>query len=142
MFNETMGRMMLIFISFFVGFAATLAVGTTYNSARIALSERGRDLATLRVLGFSRAEVSYILLGEVALLTVAAMPLGCLLGYLLAGTIVSAFDTELFRVPMVIEASTYGYAVILGLLSALLTAALVRLRVDRLDLIAVLKTRE
>jgi putative ABC transport system permease protein len=142
MFNETMGRMMLIFISFFVGFAATLAVGTTYNSARIALSERGRDLATLRVLGFSRAEVSYILLGEVALLTVAAMPLGCLLGYVLAATIVSAFDTELFRVPMVIEPSTYGYAVILGLLAAALTAALVRLRVNRLDLIAVLKTRE
>jgi putative ABC transport system permease protein len=141
-FHETMGQILTIFISFFAGFAATLAVGTTYNSARIALSERGRDLATLRVLGFSRGEVSYILLGEVAILTLVAMPLGCLAGYGLAWLMTSLFDTELFRVPMVIEPSTYGYAMILGLAAAAVTAALVRLRVDRLDLIAVLKTRE
>lgn len=142
MFYDTMGQTLLIFVSFFAGFAATLAVGTTYNSARIALSERGRDLATLRVLGFSRGEVSYILLGEVAILTLVAMPLGCLFGFGLAWVITSAFDTELFRIPLVIEASTYGYAMVLGLTSAAVTAALVRMRVDRLDLIAVLKTRE
>ncbi len=141
-FNETMGRILTIFITFFAGFAATLAVGTTYNSARIALSERGRDLATLRVLGFSRGEVSYILLGEVAILTLLAMPLGCLAGFGLAWLMTSVFDTELFRVPMVIEPSTYGYAMMLGLVAAAVTAAVVRLRVDRLDLISVLKTRE
>ncbi len=142
-FEETMGKLLLVFVSFFAGFAATLAVGTTYNSARIALSERGRDLATLRVLGFSRAEVSYILLGEVAILTLLAMPLGCLAGYgLVAWVITNAFDTELFRLPLIIEDSTYGYAVLLGLAASIVTAALVRMRIDRLDLIAVLKTRE
>ncbi len=141
-FDETMGEMLLIFVSFFSGFAATLAVGTTYNSARIALSERGRDLATLRVLGFSRGEVSYILLGEVAILTLLAMPLGCLAGYGLAWVMTNAFDTELFRVPLILAPSTYGFAVLFGLAAAVVTAALVRLRVDHLDLIAVLKTRE
>lgn len=142
LFEETVAETVFIYIAFFAGFAVTLAVGTTYNSARIALSERGRDLATLRVLGFSRAEVSYILLGEVVILTLVAMPLGCLFGFGLAWIMISTFDTELFRVPLVIHGATYGYAMLLGLAAAAVTAALVRMRIDRLDLIAVLKTRE
>ena len=122
--------------------AAALAFGVAYNSTRIALSERGRELATLRVLGFTRGEISYILLGEVALLIGFSLPLGCVAGWLLTWIMASAFDSELFRVPMVIEASTYGVAMIVALVSAAVSAALVRRRVDTLDLIRVLKTRE
>jgi putative ABC transport system permease protein len=141
-FHETMGETLLIFVSFFVVFACTLAFGTVYNSARIALSERGRELATLRVLGFGRAEISYILLGEVALLILVGLPLGCLAGFGLAWLITSSFETELFRVPLIVEPSTFGAAVLIGLAAAAASAVLVRRRLDRLDLIAVLKTRE
>lgn len=141
-FQETMAQTLLIYVSFFVVFACTLAFGVAYNSARIALSERGRELATLRVLGFGRAEVSYILLGEVALLIFVGLPLGCLAGYFLAWIITSGFETELFRVPLVVEDSTFGASVLIGLAAAAVSAVLVRRRLDRLDLIAVLKTRE
>ena len=141
-FHDTMGETLLIYVSFFVAFACSLAVGVVYNSARIALSERGRELATLRVLGFSQAEISYLLLGEVALLTFVSLPLGCLLGYGLAWSLTAAYETELYRVPLIIEASTYGVAVAITLAATGACAALVRRRVDRLDLIAVLKTRE
>ena len=113
-----------------------------YNSGRIAVSERGRELATLRVLGFSRAEVSYILLGEVAILTALALPAGCLAGYGLVALFVDAFDTELFRLPLVIEPSTYGVAILVTLAAAVISAALVGRKVVALDLIAVLKARE
>jgi len=141
-FRDTMAKTITIFVSFFIVFSCALAFGVTYNAARISLSERGRELATLRVLGFTRAEISYILLGEVALLTFVALPLGCGLGFALASLIVQAFETELYRVPLVILASTYGWAIVIGLTATAVSAFLVRRRVDRLDLIAVLKTRE
>ena len=83
-FHDTLAKTLLIYISFFAMFACALGFGVVYNSTRIALSERGRELATLRVLGFSRAEISYILLGEVALLIFIGLPLGCLAGQGLA----------------------------------------------------------
>lgn len=141
-FRETMANTIMIFVSFFVMFSGTLAFGVTYNAARIALSERGRELATLRVLGFTRGEISYILLGETALLTYLALPLGCAFGYALARLIVRGFETELYRVPFVIEPSSYGWAIAIGLAATMASALLVRRRLDRLDLIAVLKTRE
>jgi len=141
-FYATLAEHMMIFISIFTGFACALGFGVTYNSTRIALSERGRELATLRVLGFSRGEISYILLGEVALLILVALPAGCLAGYLLSMIMAQAFDTELYRVPMVIEASTYGTAMLFALAASAASAALVRRRIDSLDLISVLKTRE
>ena len=141
-FNETMARTITIFVSFFIVFACALAFGVTYNAARISLSERGRELATLRVLGFTKTEISYILLGEVALLTFVALPLGCAFGYALALLMVGAFETELYRVPLVILPSTYGWAIVIGVVATAVSALLVRRRVDRLDLIAVLKTRE
>jgi len=141
-FRDTMAETITIFVSFFIVFSCALAFGVTYNAARISLSERGRELATLRVLGFTRAEISYILLGEVALLTFVALPLGCGLGFALASLIVQAFETELYRVPLVILASTYGWAIVIGLTATAVSAFLVRRQVDRLDLIAVLKTRE
>jgi putative ABC transport system permease protein len=141
-FHETMGETLMIFISFFIGFACTLAVGVVYNSARISLSEQGRELATLRVLGFGRGDISYILLGEIALLIFVGLPTGCLVGFGLSWTMMSAFETELFRVPFVIDASTYGLSVLIALAATILSTGLVRRRLDRLDLIAVLKTRE
>jgi putative ABC transport system permease protein len=141
-FHETMGETLMVFVSFFIGFACTLAVGVVYNSARISLSEQGRELATLRVLGFSRGEISYILLGEIALLIFVGLPMGCLVGYGLSWMMMLAFETELFRVPFIIEASTYGMSVLIALAATILSMALVRRRLDRLDLIAVLKTRE
>ena len=141
-FYDTIGEQMLIYTGIFALFAAALGFGVTYNSTRIALSERARELATLRVLGFTRGEISYILLAEVALLVVAALPLGCLAGLGLTELIAWLLDTELFRIPVVIRPATYGYAVLLTLVAAAVSAALVRRRIDRLDLIRVLKTRE
>ncbi|SDZ80911.1 FtsX-like permease family protein [Microbulbifer marinus] len=141
-FYETLQESLGTFVFFNTLFAGLIAVGVVYNSARISLSERGRELASLRVLGLTRGEVSYILLGELALLTLAALPLGALLGYLLAWTLVQSFDTELFRIPLVVSSSTYGYAALVVVLAAVASGLLVRRRIDRLDLIAVLKTRE
>jgi putative ABC transport system permease protein len=141
-FYETMAETLLIFVSFFTIFAFALGFGVIYNSARISLSERGRDLATLRVLGMTRLETAYILLAEVALIVLFALPLGCGAGYLLAAVMTENFNTELFRIPLVIQASTYGFAMLLALTSTCVSAAFVWQRLQNLDLIAVLKTRE
>lgn len=141
-FYDTLQESLGTFVFFNTLFAGLIAVGVVYNSARISLSERGRELASLRVLGLTRGEVSYILLGELALLTLLALPLGALLGHLLAWTLVQSFDTELFRIPLVISPSTYGYAALVVVLAAVGSGLLVRRRIDRLDLVAVLKTRE
>jgi putative ABC transport system permease protein len=94
------------------------------------------------VLGFTRFEIAYILLGELALLTLAALPLGCLMGYGLAAVMASAFETELYRIPLVVERSTYGTAVLVVTIAAIVSGLVVRRRLDHLDLVAVLKTRE
>jgi putative ABC transport system permease protein len=141
-FNNAVSENMLVFVMLFASFAAVLGVGVAYNAARISLSERGRDLATLRVLGLSRGETSYILIGEVTLLIVLALPIGCWLGYLLMLLMAASFDTELFRLPLFIQPSTFGFAVLIAMASTLLSAAIVRRRIDRFNLVDVLKTRE
>lgn len=141
-YEETLVAILLVFLSFFIAFACALAIGVAYNSARIALSERGRELATLRVLGLTRGEISYILLGELAMLTILALPLGCALGYLVTFLWQGAFGTELFRVPFVILPKTYAVSIIIALAATVLAAVLVGRRLRHLDLIAVLKTRE
>jgi putative ABC transport system permease protein len=141
-FHETLAETLLIFVSFFVIFSCVLAFGVAYNASRIALSERGRELATLRVLGFTRAEISYILLGEIGLLTVIALPLGCLSGFMLTSVMLAGFKTELYRVPMAIQLETYGTAILIALAATAFSAFIVRRRLDTLDLIGVLKTRE
>jgi putative ABC transport system permease protein len=141
-FNDTLVENIMVFVTLFSALACALGFGVAYNSARIALSERGRELATLRVLGFSRGETSYILLGEVGLLITLALPFGCLLGRGLSELMAAAFATELFRVPLVIESSTYGLSILIALAATMVSALLVRHRVDHLDLIEVLKTRE
>lgn len=141
-FNDIVTRNIMLFNTIFSVLAIILAFGVTYNSTRIALSERGRELATLRVLGFTKGEISYVLLGEVLLLALLALPLGCWMGYWLVRSMASSFDTELFRIPIAIQPDTYGYSVLLVLLATIVSAAIVRNRVDKLDLIRVLKTRE
>jgi putative ABC transport system permease protein len=140
--REVMAGGMVITINFYISLGVVIALGVIYNALRIVLSERAHELASLRVLGFTRAEVNHVLLGEVAILVALALPLGCAMGYGLAAGMARAMDTKLFRVPFVIEPSTYGIAVGIVAGAAVLCGAWAARRVNRLDLVAVLKTRE
>jgi putative ABC transport system permease protein len=141
-FHETLAENLLLMRTFNVIFASVIAFGVIYNAARISLAERGRELATLRVLGFTRAEISFILLGEMAVLTLAALPPGLAFGYGLSLYVTQALDTETQRFPAVIYPSTYAYAAVVTLIAAFVSGMIVRRRLDRLDLVAVLKARE
>ncbi|CDO59038.1 ABC-type antimicrobial peptide transport system,permease component [Candidatus Phaeomarinobacter ectocarpi] len=142
-FRDTVDESFSTMVIFNAVFAGFIAIGVVYNAARISLAERARELASLRVLGFSRAEVAYILLGELALLTVLALLPGCLFGFGLAhliGTL--GMETELFRVPVIIAPSTYGFSILVVLAASFVSSLIVGRRVARLDLISVLKTRD
>ncbi len=141
-FNRTMSENLLRMRLFNIAFACIIAFGVVYNAARIALSERSRDLATLRVLGFNRREVSRMLLGEIGLLVVAGLPLGMVIGHGFAALAVRALETRTQRFPLVIEPATFAYAAIVVLVAAILSALVVRRRLDHLDLVEVLKSRE
>ncbi len=121
---------------------ATINFGVVYNAARIALAERGRELASLRVLGMTRGEVSYILLGELALLVLISIPLSFASGYALSWYMTEQMQSDLYRVPVHIPDTAYPFAALMTLASAFLSGLAVRWRVNQLDLIAVLKTRE
>jgi putative ABC transport system permease protein len=123
-------------------FAVIIAFGVVYNTTRIALAERAHELATFRVLGFTRREISAILLGEVGALAVPAIPLGCALGYALSAFLSVALSSDLFRFPLVLEPRTYAFGVAVFLVASAGSALVVRRRLDRLDLVAVLKARE
>ena len=141
-FNRVMDETMLFFTYVATVFAVIIAFGVIYNSARIALTERGRELASLRVLGFTRAEISYILLGELGLLTLLAIPLGLWLGRGMCYYIAHAMQSDLFRVPVVLLPQTYAFACVVVLVASLLSGLAVRRRLDQLDLIAVMKAAE
>jgi putative ABC transport system permease protein len=141
-FHDTMERTMLFFTFVATLFASVVALGIVYNSARITLTERSRDLASLRVLGFTRGEISYILLGELALLTLAAVPLGLFVGRWLCWYIAKSLESDLYRVALVLKPNTYAFAATVTLIAAIVSALAVRRQLDRLDLIGVLKTRE
>jgi putative ABC transport system permease protein len=141
--RDTIAENLLRMQAFNVVFASIIAFGVVYNSARITLAERSRDLATLRVLGFTRQEVSAVLLIELGILTTIAIPLGLLLGYGLAAFVIdSSYDTQLFRIPLIINQSTYGFAALVTLIAAVISSLVVVRRVERLDMVAVLKSRE
>jgi len=123
-------------------FATIIAVGVVYNNARIALAERGWELASLRVLGFTRAEVSALLLGELGLIIAIALPLGMLAGLGLVHLIARQLQSDQFQFPAVIRAGTYAWAAVCVLAAGAASALVVRRRIDRLDLVAVLKTRD
>jgi putative ABC transport system permease protein len=141
-FQETFAQSLWTIIVFYVGFGSVITFGVVYNSARIELSERGRELASLRVLGFTKGEAAYILLGELAVLTLLSLPLGAAFGYGLSAFMSTAMETELFRIPLYVEASTFGIGAAIVLGAAAFSAWAVARRVSNLDLIAVLKTRE
>ncbi|MFO1249890.1 MAG: ABC transporter permease [Inhella sp.] len=123
-------------------FASVIAVGVVYNNARIALAERSWELASLRVLGFTRAEVSTLLLGEMAIVIAVGLPLGMLLGSGLTHALVGLLKTDQFLFPVVIQARTYAWAALAVLAAGVASALVVRRRIDRLDMVAALKTRE
>lgn len=139
---ESIGESMLTFTFVALVLGIVINFGVVYNAARVALSERGRELASLRVLGFTRGEVAYILLGELALLVAIAIPLGFLIGNVLVWYMGSQLTSDLFRVPVIVRPGTYALAAIAMVVSAMLSALVVRRRIARLDLIEVLKTRE
>ncbi len=141
-FYDTMAGQMLAFAFFNTILAGSIAFGVVYNSARIALSERSRELASLRVLGYTRGEISFILLGELTVLTLLGIPLGFLIGRGLGALMLMGFQTELYRFPLVIQMSTYAFAATVVLISALFSGWIVRRKLDHLDLVAVLKTKE
>jgi putative ABC transport system permease protein len=113
-----------------------------YNAARITLAERAWELASLRVLGFTRREVSIFLLGELVIEIAIGIPLGLPFGYFLAWGLIQLMPHETMSFPVVIHASTYAYAAIAILIAGLLSALVVRNRIDQLDMVSVLKTRE
>ena len=141
-FRDTVMENMLQMQFFNVVFACIIAFGVVYNTARIALSERGRELASLRVPGLTRGEISFILLGELAVLTLAALPLGIAMGWALVKTVCHFLDTEMYRIPFVIAPATYGFSTLVVIVAAIVSGLVVRRRLDHLDLIAVLKMRE
>jgi putative ABC transport system permease protein len=129
-------------MSFYVGFAGAIAFGVAYNTSRIALSERARDLATLQVLGFERRECAYILLGELALLSLIAIPVGLVAGNGLARGLVAAYSRDELRLPLVLTAQSYAVSLTAFIVAVAIAAVLVGARVWAFDLVAVLKTRE
>jgi putative ABC transport system permease protein len=141
-FRETSARNVLFFTAILSAFAATIAVGVVYNNARIQLAERAWELASLRVLGFTRREVSVLLLGELAVEIAAAIPLGFLAGFWLAALLIALMTHEVMEFPLVIFPSTYVYAGAVVVAAGVVSALIVRNRIDNLDLVAVLKTRE
>jgi putative ABC transport system permease protein len=141
-FRRTIAENMQLMKTINLMFACVIAVGVVYNSARVSLAERERELATLRVIGFTRREISAILLGELATVTLMALPLGLVIGRGMAWLLIRQFNQELFRFPLVISRWTYAFASLVVLLASLVSGLVVRRRLDRLDLPAALKARE
>lgn len=141
-FDEKIAGMVVISAVVLTAFGLIIAVGVVYNSARIALQERAWELASLRILGFSRAEVSRILLAELGIEMLIAIPLGLAMAQGIVGLLLGLRDTETFRIPAVISEATFATAALTIVAAGLVSALLVRRRIDQLDLVAVLKTRD
>ena len=121
---------------------AVITFGIVYNSARIAFAERTQDLASLQVIGFTRGEAAFVLLGELALVTLAALPLGAVLGYCLSFAISAGFSTDIYQVPRIFSPSGYGTAALAVLLAALISGRLVKQNINNVDMMSALKIRE
>lgn len=141
-FRETTGKSIGIIRKLYFVLATIVAFGVVYNSARIALSERSRELATLRVVGFRLSEVRSVLVGELAILVLASLPFGLLFGRGLALFIMASFSTETVRLPILINSSTYSIAVIVVLTASVLSFAVVSRMMGKLDMVGVLKARD
>jgi putative ABC transport system permease protein len=141
-FRRIMAQNFELITTFNVAFAGIIAFGVVYNAARISLSERSRELASLRVLGFTIGEISLILLGELALLTLLAILPGLLVGWGLSVFVLMSFESEVYRIPLVITPPNLAWSILAVIAAAAVSGLLVRRKLDRLDLVAVLKTRE
>ena len=141
-FYDTIAETILFFTFISTLLGGSIAFGVIYNSMRIALSERNRELASLRVLGFSRGEVAYILLGELALLTLVAIPIGMLIGYSLCAYMAFQFDTDLYRVPLILGINVYAFSALVVIMSSIISAIMIWHNLAHLDMVAVLKTKE
>ncbi len=141
-FEATLATSIGLVTTILIGFAGALAVAMVYNAARIALSERARELASLRVLGFTRGEISLMLLGEQGILTLAGIAAGFAMGYGFCSVLSGLYQWELFRIPLIVSRQTYAFAAVVIVGAAAASGLLIRRRLDRLDLVAVLKTRE
>ncbi len=141
-FQETIAENIDIQIAVYCGLATIIAFGVVYNSARIQFAERARELASLRVLGFTEYEVSRLLLLEFAILTLGAVPIGWATGYGLALVLVKGFQSDLYRLPFIMLRSTYAYSALIVMFAVAISALIVRRRVSNLDLVSVLKTRD
>ncbi|MBN2370852.1 MAG: FtsX-like permease family protein [Vicinamibacteria bacterium] len=141
-FEDVMAQNMDVMILINVLFAGVIALGVVYNAARISLSERERELASLRVLGFTRGEISLVLLGELAMLTFLSLPAGVALGYGFTLAIMSSIESEVYRFPLIITPQAMARSALVVLIAAAISGLFVRRKLDRLDLVAVLKTRE
>lgn len=141
-FMDTTAQSMLAMTFILSLFAGVIALGVVYNSVRISLSERDRELASMRVLGFTRGEIAYILLGEMAVLVLLAIPIGLGLGAILSTLSAQSLQTEMYQIPVVLGSDTFALAATIVLVAAIISALLMRRRLNKLDLTAVLKTRE
>lgn len=140
--REYMADTILMFALVFVLLASSIAFAVVYNNARIAFAERSRELATLQVLGYSRGEVSWILIGEILLLTLLALPVGWLIGTAFAWALNQTFSMDMFRMPLVLTPGAYGFATAVVLAASVAAGVLVVRRLYRLDKISVLKAVE
>jgi putative ABC transport system permease protein len=141
-FRKTIGETIGILTRILMLFASVIAFGVVYNAARIALSERSLELATLRIIGFSQRQVATILLGEQAILTLAALPVGAVIGYWLSGLLSRAMNRESFRLPLIVAKDSYAIAFLVVAIAAFLSGFMVYRQLVHLDLIGVLKTKE
>ncbi|MBZ5659505.1 MAG: ABC transporter permease [Acidobacteriia bacterium] len=141
-FRNTIAESLNLSTGALIAFACVIAFGIVYNGALIALSERAHELASLRVLGFTRTEIGWMLLGEQAILAGVSIPMGFLLGYSICGLLVYAMQSELYRMPLVISGRTYAFAFITITLASAISGLLIARKIRNLDLVAVLKARE
>ena len=141
-FRDTVGENINIITSIYIILSSIIAVGVVYNSARIQFSERARELASLRVLGFTNTEVSRVLLTELLIVILLAQPLGWWFGTVFAQAVTEGFKSDLFTIPFIIETSTYAKASLVVIAASAISILIVRQRLQRLDLVSILKTRD
>lgn len=141
-FYDTVAESILFFTLITTILGGSIAFGVVYNSMRIALSERSRELASLRVLGFRSGEVAYILLGELGVLTLAAIPVGFAFGYWLCIFLADQFETDLYRIPVVLGLNVYAFSAMVVIVSSVISAMMIWRDIRHLDMVAVLKTKE
>ncbi|RMF44839.1 MAG: ABC transporter permease, partial [Planctomycetota bacterium] len=141
-FENTISENLLKMQTFNYFFAAVIAIGVIYNTARVSLDERARELSTLRVIGFSKWETAAMLLGELSLLTLCAIPVGWGIGYAFCYLMVQGFESEQFRIPLVIRPASYAQSATVAILAAAVSGWIVRRKLNSIDLVEVLKTRE